>query len=401
MPLPLADAPSVVAAPVRVPVLAKGFRPFFMLASAWAAFAMPLWLLMLAGRAAPGTYLAGPFWHAHEMLFGFTLAVVAGFLLTAIANWTQRETVVGWTLGALAGLWIVGRVAMLAAGRLPAPLVAAVDLAFLPALAVACARPIVATANRRNYQFVAMLGALFLANLAMHLGGLGVAPAWLHRGGVAAVDLYVVMILVMTGRIVPMFTRNATGIESIHGQPRLDRLAVGGAVAVLGLDVLAVAESAVAAVAAATAVAVVARATTWGARYTVRHPLLWILHAGHLWIAMGLALRAVALWAPAFGGTMALHAITVGGIGGLTLGMMTRVTLGHTGRPLQVPAIVAFAFAAVLASALARVVGPPLGPAAWLPSMVVSGALFAGAFAIYLAAYLPVLVAPRPDGRPG
>jgi uncharacterized protein involved in response to NO len=362
---------------------------------------MPLWLLVLAGRAVPGAYLAGPFWHAHEMLFGFTLAVVAGFLLTAIANWTQRETAVGWPLAALAGLWIAGRVAILAADRLPAPLVALLDLAFVPALAAACARPIVLTANRRNYQFVAMLAALFLANLAMHLGALGVAPAWLRRGGVAAVDLYVVMILVVTGRIVPMFTRNATRVDAIRGQAGRDRLAVGGAVAVLALDVLGVAEPMVAAVAGATAVAVVARAATWGARHTARHPLLWILHGGHLWVAIGLALRAVAPWMPALGGTVALHALTVGGIGGLTLGMMTRVTLGHTGRPLRVPPIVARAFAAMLAAALVRVAGPLLGPAAWLPSMIASGGLFAAAFAIYLVTYVPMLLAPRPDGRPG
>lgn len=400
MSLPLVDAPPV-GRQVSPVVLGKGFRPFFLLAAGWAAVALPVWLAVLEGHLSPGTYLAGPFWHAHEMLFGFTVAVVAGFLLTAIANWTQRETVIGWPLGALALLWLLGRAAMLVADHLPVPLAALCDLAFLPALAFACGRPVMVTENRRNYQFIAMLVALFAVNLAMHLGALGIVPAWIRQGGWVGVDLYIVMILVMTGRIVPMFTRNATRADGIVNSVVFDQLAVGGMVGVLLLDAVGAPEAVVAPVAAATAIAVSGRMWRWGTRHTLRHPLLWILHAGHAWVAIGLGLRALALAVPAVGGTIALHALTVGAIGSLTLGMMARVAMGHTGRLLAVPPIVAVAFGMMVMAATVRVVAPLFGLAAYLPAMIVSGLLFAAAFAIYLWVYTPILLSPRPDGRPG
>lgn len=399
MSLPLADVPAAPARAVPAP-LAKGFRPFFPGAAAWAVLAVPLWLLVLLGRVAPGDYLPGPFWHAHEMLFGFTLAVVAGFLLTAIGNWTARETAVGWPLAGLAALWAAGRVALLLADHLPRGVPAAIDLAFLPLLLLACARPVVATRNRRNYQFLWMLAGLWAANLAMHLGALGTAPEWLGRGGRVATGLYVVMVLVITGRIVPLFTRNATGAPGIRNLPAADRVAVGSALGVAVLDALGAVADVIAPVAAVAAAAVVVRARHWGARAAARHPLLWILHAGHAWVAAGFGLRALAPVAPA-AGMAALHAFTAGALGALTLGMMTRVTLGHTGRPLQAPPVMTAAFAAVLLAGVVRVGGILRGPDAFIGSVLASGTLFALAFASWLAVYARVVVTPRADGRPG
>lgn len=369
MPLPLAEAPSLDVSRVRPAVLAKGFRPFFLLAAAWAVVAMPMWLLVLAGRLRAGTYLPGPLWHAHEMLFGFTVAVVAGFLLTAIANWTQEETATG----------------------LP-----------LAALAVACARPILRTRNRRNYQFVAMLIALFAANLLVHLGAHGIGPARIGAGHRLATHVFVVMMLVVTGRIVPLFTRNATRAEGIRNLPAFDRLAVGGTIAIAVLDLAAAPESLIGVVAAVTAAGVVGRTRHWGLRHTARHPLLWVLHAGHLWIAVGLALRALgaAGLVPAAGST-ALRAFTGGAIATLTLGMMTRVTLGHTGRPLAASPAMTLAFVLVGLGGAVRIAAPWVGPRHWLPAMTVAGVLFSIAFALYLVRHTPMLLAPRPDGRPG
>jgi len=172
-------------------------------------------------------------------------------------------------------------------------------------------------------------------------------------------------------------------------------------VGVLVLDAAGGPEIVVAPLAAGTAVAVVGRMWGWGTRHTLGHPLLWILHAGHVWVAIGLGLRALALAVPAVGGSSALHALTAGAIGALTLGMMTRVTIGHTGRVLTVPPVMAGAFGAMLLAGVVRVVGPLLGLDAYLPSVVVSGVLFALAFAAYLVVYTPVLLTPRPDGRPG
>jgi uncharacterized protein involved in response to NO len=389
------------AATARPAVLAKGFRPFFLLSGLWAVAAMALWTLTLLGAFAPGAYLPGFLWHAHAMVFGFTTGVIAGFLLTAVANWTGRETVVGRPLGALALLWVAGRLALLWPDALPRGVPALVDLAFLPAVAVACGRPILGVGDRRNRQFVVMLAVLSLANLAVHLGALGVAPAGLRRGLVAGVDVVVVMMLVMTTRILPMFTRNATRADGIRNLPTLDRAAVGGAVLVAALDVAGLDGVPASAVAAVTGVLVLARATHWGARHVVRHPLLWVLHAGHAWIAVGLLLRGAGLLWPTVAPSLALHALTAGAIGMLTLGMMTRVGLGHTGRMLDVPPAVGGAFGAMLLAGLVRVVGPLAAPAHWTAVMATSAVCFAGAFAVYVVVYAPVLLAPRVDGRPG
>ena len=157
---PLLQLGGVDTPPAQPVLLAKGFRPFFLLAAADATVAMLVWMLALNGKVDLGIYFGGTYWHAHEMIFGFAVAVIAGFLLTAVGNWTGRETAVGGALAGLVGLWLVGRVAVLLASALPRPLAAVLDLAFLPALAVACARPILTTTNQRNYQFVAMLAAL-------------------------------------------------------------------------------------------------------------------------------------------------------------------------------------------------------------------------------------------------
>jgi len=391
-----APAPAVGPA-----LLAKGFRPFFLLAALHAVVMMPLWVLALRGTVSPGAYFGGTFWHAHEMLFGFALAVIAGFLLTAIGNWTQKETAVGGLLAALVALWLGGRFAVLFADRLPRPLPALLDLAFPPALALVCARPILTTKNARNYQFVAMLALLFVANLMMHLGALRVVPGLERKGAWLATYLVVLMIVVMTTRIVPMFTRNATGEKSIENLPWLDRAAIAGVLLSALSDLFGLDERGVAGLSGLAGVLVLARTARWGTLHTFRDPLLWILHLGHGFVAVGLVLRGVTLLTPAVSASTALHALTAGGIGSLTLGMMARVALGHTGRMLAVRPVVALAFALMVASALVRVFGPLGGSIAYRHSMTTAGVLFALAFLIYLVVYLPILTAPRVDGKPG
>ena len=162
--------------------LATGFRPFFLLAAGFAVFAMPAWLLTLFTGVRVGGSAGAMHWHAHEMLFGFTTAVVAGFLLTAVARWTSRETASGPMLGVLAAVWLAGRLAVLTESSLPGWLVAAIDLAFLPMLAVVLARPIVASRNRRNYAFVGIVAALWALDLAGHLEGFGIVDGWRREG---------------------------------------------------------------------------------------------------------------------------------------------------------------------------------------------------------------------------
>ena len=386
----------------RFALAAKGFRPFFLLASAFAALIVPMWLLVIAGVVHPSAYLDATTWHAHEMVFGFAVAVIAGFLLTAVGNWTQRETLVGAPLLALSALWLVGRLAMFFSGALPRGVVAAADLAFLPCVLVALARPVIAAKNRRNLVMLGVVAALLAANVVVHLDALGVVPAGsAHHACLVGVDLVVLVITIIAGRVFPMFTRNATGESSIRSIPSLDVATVVGMVALTLLDVVAPESTFAAATAGVVGVLSASRAMHWGTRHTLRQPLLWILHAGYAWIPLGLLLRADAHFDPAVPVSLATHALTAGAIGSLTLGMMARVALGHTGRPLIATKPIAFAFAAVSAAALLRTIFPIFVPHRYFAALIAAGALWSLAFLLYLLAYAPLLCRARIDGKPG
>lgn len=386
---------------LRMALAAKGFRPFFLVAAIYAVAIVPAWLLVLYGVLPAGPYLDPITWHAHEMVFGFTTAVIAGFLLTAVGNWTGRETLIGGRLLALVALWLAGRVAILAAARLPHGVAALIDLAFIPMLMLALAMPLIASGNHRNFVMLAMLAALFAANLVIHLDALGAVRVGLgHRACFAAVDVVLLIILVMLGRVLPMFTRNATRLESIRSHTWLDKacavsmllLALAGAWSLPSV-VLRMA-------AGLTAVLSVARAWDWGARHSLRTPLLWILHAGHAWLILGLCLRALPISNPLVS-SLSLHALTVGAIGSLTLGMMARVALGHSGRMLVPAPAMAWAFAAIQLAAIARAVVPLIEPTWYRTGLWASGTLWAIAFGIYAVVYAPMLTAPRVDGKSG
>ncbi len=397
--LPLHGAPpeSVVSGP---PIAAKGFRPFFLLAAALATLFLPLWLLVLSGRVRVDAYVDPIAWHSHEMVFGFSAAVVAGFLLTAVGNWTGKETAIGKPLLALAALWIAGRIALLVPGgsRL---LVAAIELAFLPALAITIARPLVATKNRRNMIMLVVLAALWLADLAFHL-----VPDARRTAVLFAVDVIVLLVVLIGARVFPMFTRNATGDQTVASKPRLDKLAALAVAALALVDLVRAAGVSATLVsgtlAAVAAVLVVARASRWGARGALKDPMLWVLHAGHAWIAVGLVLRAASTFAPsAVPSSLATHALTAGVIGTTTLGMMARVALGHSGRTIRATRLTTASFALVTLAALVRVFGPLVLPSGAYHAVVVSGLLWTAAFGAYLVGYAPVLLAPRVDGKPG
>jgi uncharacterized protein involved in response to NO len=386
----------------RLAIAAKGFRPFFLLAAAFGVATVGFWILMFAGVATPPAYLDPFNWHAHEMVYGFTAAVIAGFLLTAVGNWSERETLVGAPLLALGGLWVAARVAMAAPGLFPRGVPAILDLSFLPLLMAALGKPLIAARNRRNFVMLAIVAALFLANVVIHLDALGiVAPGSARSASFFAIDVVLLMIVVIAGRIFPMFTRNATGVASIRTIPLLDRLSVAGMASIALLDALALDVRVVGTACAVTALVAAARAVHWGAQHSFRQPLLWVLHAGYAWVVIGLLLRGAAAWTSAVPASAAIHALTVGAIGTLTLGMMARVSLGHTGRMLTVGPAMHAAFVAVTIAAALRVAVPILVPEAYLPGLVVTGALWALAFGIYVVVHAPILVRPRADGKAG
>ena len=388
-------------APTGPAVAAKGFRPFFLLAGGFAASIVPLWILTLLGVFRPGTYLDATHWHAHEMVFGFVAAVLAGFLLTAVANWTERETLVGLPLLALSGLWVAGRLALVLSAYVPRWVPATADLAFLPVLFVVLARPLLAARSRRNFVLLAVVGALCLANVSVHLDVLGVLPGWRRRGCLVGVDIVVLVLLLIAGRIFPMFTRNATKIASIRSHPRLDACTGASMALLVVLDAAIDSPAITAAVAGVTAVLAVARSVHWGARHSAGQPLLWVLHVGYAWIPLGLGLRAAGAfleWMPA---SVATHALTVGAIGTLTLGMMSRVTLGHTGLSLVPRAGATLSFAAMTLAALVRVGGPLFGAATYRATVYAAGALWTVAFAAFVLVHARTLLSPRADGKPG
>jgi uncharacterized protein involved in response to NO len=373
-----------------------GFRPFYLLASAFAALSICLWALQFAGWLGR-PYLQGPMWHAHEMLFGFVLAVVVGFLLTAGTNWSNRPTLSGAPLAALAALWVAARVLVLTPFGWAA---AIVNAAFPLAAAIALAIPFIAARNRRNYFFVGLLLLMSAAILAVHLAQLGVAriPGWF--GIQVGLDAVLFVMAVMGGRVIPMFTNNGVPGANARRHPALERAALGGVLALLAADMLQMHGAAMALLAVACAAAHLARWTLWKPWKTARAPLVWVLQAAYFWIPVHLALRGMAElgWVTA---SMATHALTVGAAGGLIIGMMTRTARGHTGRPLRADRADVACYGLVLAAALVRVFVPLIAPSATLDAVLGSAALWSAGFALYAVRYWPVLTRPRIDGRPG
>jgi uncharacterized protein involved in response to NO len=339
------------------------------------------------------------------MLFGLAAAAIAGFLLTATPVWTGRRALCGRPLLALAALWALGRLAMILAGALPPALVAALDLAFLPLVALVLARSVWGTGQRRNYGVVALVGALAIANAAVHAQALGLASGSAPRALRFAADVVVVLIVVIGGRITPAFTANALlrrgAGARVASLPWLDRLAVAAAAGVAATDLLAPRSAASGALAAAAGLAVAARMAGWQTLRTWGDPLLWSLHAGTAWVAAGLLLVAAGDLGAPVPASAGLHALTSGAMGSMILAVMTRVSLGHTGRPLVLPRGAVGSYLLVHAGALARV-GSLLAPGPLsTPLLVAGGLLWAAAFGLFALLYAPILLRPRADGLEG
>jgi uncharacterized protein involved in response to NO len=374
-----------------------GFRPFYLLASAFAALSIALWALEYAGWL-PGSYLEAPSRHGHEMLFGYAFAVVAGFLFTAVRNWTNQPTPAGGWLMAIALLWVAARGAMIAGSPIAAGIL---NAAFPIAVAVGIAIPLARSGNRRNYFFVPLLVAAGLAALAMHLAAIGVLP-WEARTASLALGLDIVMfiIAVVAGRVIPMFTNNGVPGAGAARNAWIERASLAGVLALLAVDLVDAPPMLLVPVALVAAIANAARLALWRPWRTVRAPLVWVLHAAYAWIPVHLALRACAalgVIAPQF----AIHALTIGAIGGMTIGMMTRTARGHTGRPLRADRWEIACYVLVQLAAVVRVFGGLALPRAYLWTVLASAACWSLAFGIYAVRYWPILSRPRIDGKPG
>jgi len=384
----------------------RGFRPFFLGVGIYGAVVVAVWTVVWLGGLPPPRWLSPMWWHGHEMIFGVVAAAIAGFLLTAVPVWTGRPALAGGPLAALFALWAAGRLAFLAAGALPAWAVGAVDALFLPAVAMVLARTLRGSGQSRNYVIVVMVGVLALANIALHAEAIGLAsPGTAGRALRLGVDGVVLLIIAVGGRITPAFTTNALGhmgsALSVRSYPWLERAVVGSVVLFAITDLISPRSAWSGTLAVTAGVAVGIRLLGWRGWAVRRDPLLWSLHAGMAWVAAGLLLVGAGDLGAPVPATAGLHALTAGAMGAMILAVMTRVALGHTGRPLIVPRGATWCFLLVHAGALARVLAA-IGPADLLTGLLmIGGTLWAAAFALYAILYWPILTRPRVDGQPG
>lgn len=381
------------------PLFAMGFRLFFALAGLSALALIAAWTSIFDGSLHTDNYFPANLWHAHEMLLGYTTAVIAGFLLTAIRNWTGLPTSHYDQLAGLGLLWLYGRVLAFYSNLLPDLLIAAVDFAFLPTLAYLLSKPLLQSGNHRNLIFIAMLLTMAVGNGLIHAQILG-AGETAALGFNLVLTVIMGMILVMAGRVFPFFTeRGLSGVICIRN-PLLDNAAIASSLLVF-LLLLANIDGAV--LLLATLAAVVAnslRVLDWYNPRIWYVPLLWVLYVGYAWLILGFGLLGLSAygWLPQ---ALALHAFTVGGIGILTLGMMARVALGHTGRALRASNIMALAFVLLNLAALFRVLFAALLPGWYNGFLLASTYCWLAAFSLFVFYYLPILTTARVDGQPG
>ncbi len=383
-------------------ILTHGFRLFFLFAGISAALTMAMWLPIFAGEIGFDSPLPLPFWHAHEMLFGFAAAGMAGFLLAAVPNWTNLPPLQGWRLGALFAVWLAGRIAAWLSGLLPPLVFAVVDVLFLPSLAAAVLPGILRRSAKRNGVFVLLIAALVAGNVAIHVQPiLDIATA--QWGLVLAIDVLLVTIAVIGGRIVPAFTmsgmREAGRALTIAPNAMLDWLAIG-AIALTALLGAATAPPWFIGIASGAAALVnLLRLVRWQGWKTSRVPLVWILHLGYGWLVIGLTLRASAGFGLVAEAT-ALHALGAGAVATMILAVMSRAALGHTGRPLVASRWTTLAYLLVIAGAALRVLADAFGDAQF-DMLTAAALLWSGGFSVYAIHYFPILTRPRVDGRPG
>lgn len=379
---------------------ALAFRPFFLLAGVAAAVLILTWVAAFAwGRLGPN-YYGSIEWHGHEMVFGYAVAVAAGFLLTAARNWTGIQTVSGTPLAFLAGLWFLGRIVPFFPNLLPNWVIAAADLAFLPAVAAALGWPLWQARHFKSFAFVLVFVLLGGANAVIHLERLGVLAGGGRQALYFAVDLIVLLIVIMGGRVIPFFIEKALPGVRMRSWPVVEAASVSGMVLLAAVEALYSGSEAVGAAALFATAANGLRFAGWWSGRVWRVPLLWVLHGGYGWLVVGLALK-VAASAGWVAPSLAVHALTAGAIGLTTLGMMARVALGHTGRPLRLPRGMAAGFLILVLAGGVRVLLPMFFPAQYLSWIVLSGGLWTVAFVIFVVLYSPILVRARIDGRPG
>lgn len=392
----------------------RAFRPFFLLMALFGVITVCVWIAMWLGKVAlPGWGRTG-WWHGHELIFGFAAAAIAGFILTASAVWTGRRALQGLPLVALVIVWLLGRIAFLFSAYIPATLVACIDLAFLPLVAAGLIWTLYGSGQWRNYALVLVLALLTLCNLFIHLAVLevelpaivvmvlGQAPGEVALR--AAIDVVILLLSIIGGRIIPPFTANALNRDGIaHSIKRyewLDRSIITVFVLLTVTRLFSI-EPLTMVMSLAAAVLTLGRIWTWQSWRTFHDPLLWSLHIGAWWIVAGLALDTAWLAGLPVSKSAGIHALTIGAISGSILAVVTRVGLGHTGRPLILPFGAVWIYVAINLAALIRVALLYLPAGYYAQLLWLSGACWSVAMLQFVIRYYNILINSRPDGKPG
>ncbi|MEQ1790112.1 MAG: NnrS family protein, partial [Rickettsiales bacterium] len=358
--------------------------------SIFAVFSIIYFIFLLNGtiKTLPSNWDAIS-WHRHEMLFGFSGAVIAGFLLTAVPNWTGHPTLKGLSLAMLVLMWLAGRVLVFFSSYIPNMIVAVVDASFFIGCIIGIMPALVKSRNKRNYIFLVFLTLLAIANALTH------SDDYADIGIVLARNIVLMMIVVIGGRVIPFFTKNALGIEITSNQ-YIEYIAIFSTAITFILEVLNANYIILVCFFLLASIANILRMFQWQSLKTMRVPLLWILHLGYAWITLGLAIKAAYYLGASLPISITTHALTVGGIGILILGMMSRVSLGHSGRPLVIRRCMVFAFISIFAAAIARVFGVVLFPDNTMIWLEIAALFWVIAFGIFVYIYTPILTSPRP-----
>ncbi|MBL4705803.1 MAG: NnrS family protein [Flavobacteriales bacterium] len=387
-----------------LPILRLAFRPLFLGGTLFSVIAIAWWIHFWLKPTQWMPYGGPIWWHGHEMLFGFGVAIVTGFLLTAVKTWTGVAGLRGKLLGAFVSIWLLGRILISFGNGLDGWIIASVDVAYLIFAAIAMAYPVVKVKQWRNLMFVPILLILASLNATSHWAVLSNDPLLATKTLHATIILFTLIIAILGGRVIPALTANGTGKPKL---PAINLLEITSIVSILFLVAIAligfnqVDSKFLLNVSIIAAAANGLRFLRWGIQHTWTIPLLWSLHLSFIFIPSGFILLALYAAGLMDNLSAALHSFTVGAIGGMILAMISRVTLGHTGRPLKPHSLISVAYIFILLSAVVRVALPAWMPEMYSLSIGLAGVLWILAYAVYLFFYTPMLVTTRADGRPG
>lgn len=389
---------------IRHPLFAYGFRPFFFFCGLFALLVIPAWLLIWLSDAVPLAGLPAQLWHAHEMLFGFTVAAISGFLLSGVPSWTRNRGFGGLPVFTLALIWLAGRTAFSLAPFCSFPVLAVLELAFLPLLIALIAPPIIRERNR-NIAMLLVLLTLWMTD-AVFLFALKRADAALASHALlTAMNIVLLLLTIVGGRILPAFTSNALRRANItfnlHKYAWLETLLPAAMIAVIVVDIWQPGPMLRGWLACIVAALHAVRLSGWRSLRTGGDPMLWVLHLAYAWLPLGFALKGMALLGEAAWAQYWQHGFGIGAIATMILAVTTRTALGHTGRPLVVSRPILIAYLLLALAALLRVAGPVVWPDSYSAVLLAAGTSWALAFLIYVAVYGPILAAPRVDGKPG